>query len=620
MPAQAAETAPKSESQTQASTTDNNKTGKIAIRLNGKAGSVTITDQDNKTVKATVGQDGKGTVTKKDGSQADATIDKDGTIYTYNETVGDQLTVTVEPVEGYKAASFKITSDSGAKAVSDNKSSFSVEEGSTVISATFDKQDDTQSKKVASSEPDNKEDGAFKDVQGRYKVADNIVIDKATSKAVDKLVASGESTKQAWKDVVNPGTYTAKKVKAKLAATNIEDHDFSVDGIYSSTFSVHDGNKTYTGFCIEAAISTPIHYKGAYNKVTVQANNFNAKMATAILAYGVGGEHSDFIARIIPNAGQQKVAMMQALRQYAQGGHDQTARKAYTNNFINAIKTQVVDKGLIADTSYYYVWAANGYQNVAAGYNITPPEGYATAHKASSNTAISGGNAQYSLDGAEYRIYSDQGCTKYTGKGFHFDANGNNTWGNQKLTPGTYYAKEYKAPKGFKADSTVYKFNVTSGNTTNNPVKVDIKENPDYGTLSFQKLDAETGKATPQKGTLDGKNTTFKDAQYTFTYSDGAKKTYTWVMKTDENGKIEWDDAHYVSGDKLIKNDDKAVIPLGTVTYKETKAPAGLQPGSRFPYRRNQSGQQGISQNGIKRHHCPRQHELDQNQDPAKRI
>ena len=204
-----------------------------------------------------------------------------------------------------------------------------------------------------------------------------------------------------------------------------------------------------------------------------------------------------------------------------------------------------------------------------------PPEGYATAHKASSNTAISGGNAQYSLDGAEYRIYSDQACTKYTGKGFHFDANGNNTWGNQKLTPGTYYAKEYKAPKGFKADSTVYKFNVTSGNTTNNPVKVDIKENPDYGTLSFQKLDAETGKATPQKGTLDGKNTTFKDAQYTFTYSDGAKKTYTWVMKTDENGKIEWDDAHYVSGDKLIKNDDKAVIPLGTVTYKETKAPLG---------------------------------------------
>ena len=46
-------------------------------------------------------------------------------------------------------------------------------------------------------------------------------------------------------------------------------------------------------------------------------------------------------------------------------------------------------------------------------------------------------------------------------------------------------------------------------------------------------------------------------------------------MKTDENGKIEWDDAHYVSGDKLIKNDDKAVIPLGTVTYKETKAPLG---------------------------------------------
>lgn len=204
-----------------------------------------------------------------------------------------------------------------------------------------------------------------------------------------------------------------------------------------------------------------------------------------------------------------------------------------------------------------------------------PPEGYATAHKASSNTAISGGNAQYSLDGAEYRIYSDQGCTKYTGKGFHFDANGNNTWGVQKLTPGTYYAKEYKAPKGYKADSTVHSFSVTSGNTTNNPVKVSISEQPSTTTIKLQKSDLETGKTTPQKGTANNKATSFEGAEYSFTYSDGAKKTYTWVMKTDKDGVITWDDAHYVSGDKLLKDNGKAVLPLGTLTYKETKAPVG---------------------------------------------
>lgn len=560
---------------------DKSANGKIAVKIDSGAGTVKVTTSDGKTQSVSTDEDGKASVTKSDGSTAAVSADKDGYLLTADDTAGKQVTVEAVSAKGYKVSTYKVTSDAGTVAkksdADDQIKVITLGNQTAVADISFAKESDSaQVKDTVSSTSDNKEDSTLKDAQGRYKVADNIVIDKATSKVVDRLVASGESPKQAWKDAVNPGTKVTKKAKAKLSASNIGgESGFSADGIYSATFVVHDGSKSYTGFCIEAGATTPIHYGGAYNKVTVQANNFNAKMATAILAYGVGGEHSDFIAKIIPNAGEQKVAMMQALRQYAQGGHDQTARKAYTNNFINAIKTQVVDKGLIADTSYYYVWTANGYQNVAAGYSITPPEGYATAHKASSNTAISSGNAQYSLDGAEYRIYSDQGCTKYTGKGFHFDANGNNTWGNQKLTPGTYYAKEYKAPKGYQPDKTVHQFNVTSGNTTNNPVKVSISEQPDYGTIDLQKTDLETGKATPQKGKANNKSTSFKDAEYTFTYSDGAKKTYTWVMKTDKDGVITWDDAHYVSGDKLIKDGNKAVIPLGTLTYKETKAPVG---------------------------------------------
>lgn len=565
-----------------ASDADEQANGKIAVKIDSGAGTVKVTTSDGKTQSVTTDEAGKATVTKTDGSQAEAKADKDGYLLTADDTAGKQVTVEALSAKGYKVSTYKVTSDAGTvvkkndetdviKAITLNKDT------TAVVETAFDKQQDsTATAKETTSSDDKKQDASAKDAKGRYKVADNVVIDSTTSKVVDKLIASGESQKQAWKDAVNPGTKVSKKVKAKLSAANINgESSFSADGIFSATFVVHDGNKSYTGFCIEAAATTPIHYGGAYNKVTVQANNFNAKMATAILAYGVGGEHSDFIARIIPNAGQQKVAMMQALRQYAQGGHDQTVRKAYTNNFINAIKTQVVDKGLIADTSYYYVWNANGYQNVAAGYSITPPEGYVTAQKSSSNTSITSGNAQYSLDGAEYRIYSDQACTKYTDKGFHFDANGSNTWGVQKLTPGTYYAKEYKAPKGYNADTTVHSFNVTSGNTTSNPVKVNISEQPSTTTIQLQKSDLETGKTTPQKGTANNKATSFEDAEYTFTYSDGAKKTYTWVMKTDKNGVIKWDDDHYVSGDKLLKDNGKAVLPLGTLTYKESKAPVG---------------------------------------------
>lgn len=579
VPAQAAEATP---NVTKAQETSDSQTGKIAVKIDSGAGTVKVTTSDGKTQSVTTDEEGKASVTKSDGSTAAVSADKDGYLLTADDTAGKQVTVEAVSAKGYKVSTYKVTADAGTVSKKNEETDIIKavtlkENTTTVLETAFTKQstDNAQSKETVSTPSNSKEDN-LKDAQGRYKVANNIVIDKATSKVVDKLVASGESPKQAWKDTVNPGTYVSKKAKAKLAATNIGgESSFSADGIFSATFVVHDGNKSYTGFCIEAGAPTPIHYHGAYNKVTVQANNYNAKMATAILAYGYGGEHSDFIARIIPNVGEQKVATMQALRQYAQGGHDQTAKKAYTNNFINALSSQVVGAGLIADTSYYYIWTANGYQKVAAGYSLTPPEGYATAHKASSNTAISDDNAQYTLDGAEYRIYSDQACTQYTGKGFHFDANGSNTWGNQKLTPGTYYAKEYIAPKGYQADTTVHTFSVSGGNTTNNPVKVNISEQPDYGTVDLQKKDLETGKTTPQKGSVDGKSATFKDAQYTFTYSDGAKKTYTWVMKTDENGEIKWDDAHYVSGDKLIKNGNTAVIPLGELTYKETKAPIG---------------------------------------------
>lgn len=591
IPVSAQEQANNTQAQTtvKASDADEQANGKIAVKIDKGAGTVKVTTSDGKAQSVATDENGKATVTKTDGSQAEATADKDGYLLTADDTAGKQVTVEAVSAKGYKVSTYKVTSDAGTvtkkndesdviKAITLNKNT------TTVVETSFEQQQHDNSTKEAakaSTTSDNKQDqqktdASAKDAKGRYKVADNVVIDAKTSKVVDKLIASGESQKQAWSDAVNPGTNVSKKVKAKLAASNIGgESSFSADGIYSATFVVSDGGKSYTGFCIEAGATTPIHYGGAYKKVTVQANNYNAKMATAILAYGYGGEHHDFIDKLIPNQGQQKVAMMQALRQYAQGGHDQTARQSYTNTFINALSSQVVGKGLIADTSYYYVWQANGYQNVAAGYNITPPEGYATAQKASSNTSITSGNAQYSLDGAEYRIYSDQACTKYTGKGFHFDANGSNTWGAQKLTPGTYYAKEYKAPKGYKADSTVHSFSVTSGNTTNNPVKVSISEQPSTTTIKLQKSDLETGKTTPQKGTANNKATSFEGAEYSFTYSDGAKKTYTWVMKTDKDGVITWDDAHYVSGDKLLKDNGKAVLPLGTLTYKETKAPVG---------------------------------------------
>ena len=62
-----------------------------------------------------------------------------------------------------------------------------------------------------------------------------------------------------------------------------------------------------------------------------------------------------------------------------------------------------------------------------------------------------------------------------------------------------------------------------------------------------------------------------------------AEATRTWVTKTlaetDSDGTIHYvtklADAYKVAGDSFYMQDGKAVLPLGTLTVEETKAPNG---------------------------------------------
>lgn len=95
----------------------------------------------------------------------------------------------------------------------------------------------------------------------------------------------------------------------------------------------------------------------------------------------------------------------------------------------------------------------------------------------------------------------------------------------------------------------------------------------------------ETGKSTPQgTASLEG-------AEFTWSYYDGyynadnlpAKATRTWTTKTvaekDSDGTIHYvsrlADSYKVSGDSFYTQDGKNVLPLGTLTVTETKAPNG---------------------------------------------
>lgn len=70
---------------------------------------------------------------------------------------------------------------------------------------------------------------------------------------------------------------------------------------------------------------------------------------------------------------------------------------------------------------------------------------------------------QYTLAGAEYGVYADQGLSKLVGT---FKTNASGDSNTLELDEARYYAKETKAPKGYKLDTKVYTLDVKAGETT----------------------------------------------------------------------------------------------------------------------------------------------------------
>lgn len=214
--------------------------------------------------------------------------------------------------------------------------------------------------------------------------------------------------------------------------------------------------------------------------------------------------------------------------------------------------------------------------------------------KTSANPELTKGNSCYSLAGAEYSIYTNKSCSKDSYFGFiRTDANGFGVYGDgldskgkhvgSDVTNRTYYAKETKAPKGYKLDTTVYTFK-DSGKKTVDGVSIysftcsDKPANDPIGVV-LKKQDAKTGQATTR---LAGAEFALK--YYAGTYKTeeelkDIKATRSWVIKTDENGRASLTKDYLVSGDEFYYATDsgRPALPLGTVTIQETKAPENYE-------------------------------------------
>lgn len=208
-------------------------------------------------------------------------------------------------------------------------------------------------------------------------------------------------------------------------------------------------------------------------------------------------------------------------------------------------------------------------------YGEYAPKGNLHLRKKSANTAITDGNNCYSLQGAEYGLYSDAKCTNLVYK-FSTDANG---WADKDgFDAGTYYLKELKAPKGYALDPKVHTIQIKAGETTTYGSKNELVDIPQSDPINILlgKVDRLTNQNKPQgSGTLEGAEFTIKFFAGSNPNTSG-KATRTWVMRTDKSGKIRLTDAYKVSGDPFYLNSkDVPTLPLGTLTIQETKAPHG---------------------------------------------
>lgn len=209
--------------------------------------------------------------------------------------------------------------------------------------------------------------------------------------------------------------------------------------------------------------------------------------------------------------------------------------------------------------------------------------------KTSANPAITDNNPCYSLQGAEYGVYKTEADAKANKNkvntltiGKYDSSEKYKDWSNEiELDAGTYYLKETKNPKGYALNNSVVSVVVKANESSWIGSNGEFKDYPQSDPVSvvLGKVDKETNKNKPQgSASLAGAEFTVK--YYKGLYdSDPAKSgqvpARSWVLKTDKYGYCDLSNDYKVSGDDFYMFGNIAIIPVGTITIQETKAPTG---------------------------------------------
>ena len=183
----------------------------------------------------------------------------------------------------------------------------------------------------------------------------------------------------------------------------------------------------------------------------------------------------------------------------------------------------------------------------------------------------------YSLAGAEYTVYEDAALTRTQGKLITKEDGSTN---ELEQMPGTYYVKETKAPKGYALDQKVYTVTITAGETAT----IESKDSPVFDPISIVLRKVADGKSYLNT------DADMSDAEFTISYYDemtddvtGKTPTRVWKLKTikSANGSF-WAmlrNKYVIEGSDEFYRTEKGtiVLPRGTISIMETKAPKGFK-------------------------------------------
>lgn len=341
-------------------------------------------------------------------------------------------------------------------------------------------------------------------------------------------------------------------------------------GTHSTNYFTVDGR---TAYCLEPLKDTP--GAGSYRAESLENGSVRKG-----LYYMYGGPGYDEFRKIfgtlsVTGGADEEYCMSHCILSYLFSGKD-TAFTGLNASRRVSLKQKAEDIRLLPDppASFHALLFNVGASGQTMGGVGREKTGEIQIYKISDHPQWTEENPCYSLAGAQFGIFDEKGesplWTVTT------DEKG---YGIQKEIPiGIYEIRELASPKGFALSGQGQKITVEEDTIT----RYECENNAQYclPDLMLYKTDSETNEKVPQG------EATLKDAEFEIRFyggfyerdpaQEGQSPLRTWVLKTDEAGEVRLSDEYKVGGDEFYKTHaGQPVIPLGTVTIQERKAPQG---------------------------------------------